>query len=274
LRDPGDIDPVYYITAHEVAHQWWGHQVGAANVQGSAVLSETLSQYSALMVMERKYGQTKLRKFLTYELDNYLRGRSGERIEEMPLMRSENQQYLHYRKGSVVMMSLKNKMSEQRINLALQRLLNKFKFANDPYPTTLDLLAELNADTSTQEQAYIHTLFAQSTLYDLRAQDVSSQTMGNGKYRLSFKVSAKQMSADGNGVETEQDFDEQVEIALFSGDPNDFAADNKVIYQALHHLKSGETTLEIEVDELPAYVGIDPFVRFIDRDTGNNIIKL
>lgn len=274
LRDPGDIDPVYYVTAHEVAHQWWGHQLGAANVQGSAILSETLSQYSALMVMEQKYGETKLRKFLTYELDRYLRGRASERIEEMPLMRSENQQYLHYRKGSVVMMSLKNKMGEQRINHALQRLLNKFKFVNNPYPTTLDLLAELNAEASTEEQAFIHNLFAQITLYDLRAEEVTSQTMENGKYKLIFKVSAKQMSADGSGVETEQDFNEQVEIAMFSSDPNDFAAQSKVIYQALHHLKSGESTLEIEVDELPAYVGIDPFVRFIDRDTGNNIIKL
>jgi ABC-2 type transport system permease protein len=274
LRDPRDIDPVYYVTAHEVAHQWWGHQLGAANVQGSAILSETLSQYSALMVMERKYGETKLRKFLTFELDRYLRGRASERIEEMPLMRSENQQYLHYRKGSVVMMSLKNKMGEQRINQALQRLLSKFKFINNPYPTTLDLLAELNVGASTEEKAYIHNLFAQITLYDLRAEEVTSQTLENGKHKLTFKVSAKQMSADGDGVETEQEFDEQVEIAMFSGDPNDFGSESKVIYQALHHLKSGESTLEIDVDELPAYVGIDPFVRFIDRDTGNNIIKL
>lgn len=57
------------MTAHEVAHQWWGHQVGAANVQGSAIISESLSQYSALMIMEKKYGPEKIRKFLKYELD-------------------------------------------------------------------------------------------------------------------------------------------------------------------------------------------------------------
>ena len=38
LRDPENIDPVYYVTAHEVAHQWWGHQVGAANVQGLSLI--------------------------------------------------------------------------------------------------------------------------------------------------------------------------------------------------------------------------------------------
>ena len=49
-----DIDYVFYVTAHEMAHQWWGHQVTAANVQGSTMLIESLSQYSALMVMEKE----------------------------------------------------------------------------------------------------------------------------------------------------------------------------------------------------------------------------
>ncbi|MFA6985588.1 MAG: ABC transporter permease subunit, partial [Arenimonas sp.] len=43
LRDQEAIDYVYYITAHEVAHQWWAHQVIGANVQGSTMLSESLA---------------------------------------------------------------------------------------------------------------------------------------------------------------------------------------------------------------------------------------
>jgi len=53
--DEEDIDIAYYVTAHELAHQWWGHQLQPANTRGSAMLSETLSQYSALMVMKRGY---------------------------------------------------------------------------------------------------------------------------------------------------------------------------------------------------------------------------
>src|SRR3546814_3449556 len=48
LRDEDDIDYVFYVTAHEVAHQWWAHQVVGANVQGATMLSESLAQYSAL----------------------------------------------------------------------------------------------------------------------------------------------------------------------------------------------------------------------------------
>ncbi|PKG96036.1 M1 family aminopeptidase [Paraglaciecola sp. MB-3u-78] len=274
LRNPDDIDPVYYVTAHEVAHQWWGHQLNAANVQGSAILSETLSQYSALMVMKKKYGETRLRKFLTYELDSYLRGRSAERIEEMPLLRSENQQYIHYRKGSVVMMALVNKLGEERLNQALQALLNEYKFREDLYPTTLDLVRHLDNVSNTAEQAYIKDLFEQITIYDLRAKEVVKEALEEGKTKVTLTVSAQKFSADGKGKETEQPFAKEVEIVLFSEDPNDFAVENKIIYQGLHAIESGDTVIELIVDGMPNYAGIDPFVRFIDRDTGNNIIKL
>ncbi|HFC29453.1 MAG TPA: hypothetical protein ENJ44_00240, partial [Oceanospirillales bacterium] len=87
LRDKDKIDWVSFVTAHEMGHQWWGHQVTPADVQGSAVLSESLAEYSAYLIMEQIYGEHHLRKFLKYEMDRYLRGRSGEILEEMPLMR-------------------------------------------------------------------------------------------------------------------------------------------------------------------------------------------
>ncbi len=83
LKLEGDdkIDMVTYVTAHEVAHQWWAHQVIGADRQGSTLLSESFAQYSALLVMEQLYGKDRIRKFLKYELDRYLRARGGELIE-------------------------------------------------------------------------------------------------------------------------------------------------------------------------------------------------
>ena len=54
---PTDVDLTYFVTAHELAHQWWGHQVIGGQVEGSNMMSETLAQYSAYMVMERKFGK-------------------------------------------------------------------------------------------------------------------------------------------------------------------------------------------------------------------------
>src|SRR6185295_18659119 len=91
LRDKDKIDYVFYVTAHEIAHQWWAHQVIGANVQGATVMSESLAQYTAQMVMEHQYGPQKMRRFLKYELDRYLSSRGGELIEELPLYRVVNQ---------------------------------------------------------------------------------------------------------------------------------------------------------------------------------------
>jgi ABC-2 type transport system permease protein len=59
LEKPTDIDFTYFVTAHELGHQWWAHQLIGARVEGSNMLSETLAEYSALMVMKQKYGSDK-----------------------------------------------------------------------------------------------------------------------------------------------------------------------------------------------------------------------
>src|SRR5690606_1347447 len=147
MADPDDIDYVFYVTAHEIAHQWWAHQVIGANVQGATVTSETLAQYSALMVMEHEYGPDYMRRFLKYELDRYLAGRGGELIEELPLLRVENQPYIHYRKGSLVMYALKDYIGEDSLNAALRRYIERVAFQQPPYTTSAELLAEISAVT-------------------------------------------------------------------------------------------------------------------------------
>jgi aminopeptidase N len=80
--DEENIDHVFNVTAHEVAHQWWAHQVIGGNVQGATLMSEALAEYSALMVMEKEYGRDKMRHMLKYELDGHLRGRGTQRNRE------------------------------------------------------------------------------------------------------------------------------------------------------------------------------------------------
>lgn len=107
MADSG-IDLVTFATAHELAHQWWAHQVNCADKQGAFMLIETFAQYSAMLVMEKMYGHDQMRKFLKINLDDYLRNRGTEAVEELPLERVENHQaYIYYRKGAVVMYWLK-----------------------------------------------------------------------------------------------------------------------------------------------------------------------
>ena len=48
--------------AHETAHQWWGHAVVPANAEGATMLVESLTKYSELLVMERRYGRPTVRR--------------------------------------------------------------------------------------------------------------------------------------------------------------------------------------------------------------------
>src|SRR5258707_14274317 len=103
-------------------------------MQGATLLSETMAQYSALMTMEKEYGRDTMRKFLQYEMDNYLRSRGAELLKERPLLRVEaSQGYIHYRKGSVVMYYLLEMICEEAVNRVLRKLPNKYRYRAPPY---------------------------------------------------------------------------------------------------------------------------------------------
>ena len=274
IRNTDEIDPVYYVTAHEVAHQWFGHQLAGANVQGAAILSESLSQYAALLVMEEKYGEDKIRKFLTYELDSYLRGRGQEIIAEMPMLRSENQQYIHYRKGSVVMMALRHRMGEKPLNTALFELLEKHRYATKSLPTTLDLVAALKRNAPQDVHSFIDQQFNQITLYDLKLEAVSAEQTDNGQYSVALTINARQFVADEKGSEQSVPFSDEVEVVLFSQDPDDFSTENEILYRSKHLLTDGEQVLEIIMNDQPAFAGLDPFIRYIDRNTSDNVLRI
>ena len=276
LRDPENIDPVYYVTAHEVAHQWWGHQVGAADVQGSAVISESLSQYAALMVLEKKYGKNMLRKFMKHELDRYLRGRSNERIKEMPLLRSENQSYIHYQKGSVIMMALKDAIGEERLNANLKAFLAHYKYRNDPYPTTLDLVSYIKTGLNEEQARLVDNSFNKISIYDLRVKNAQIAKLDNGNYKVDMTIFASRKSASGKGEETEEQLDNLIDIGIFSHDPEKLTEDAQVLLLEKHRIKSGDNKLSFEVkaDSEPKFLGVDPFVKLVDRDSKDNIYKL
>ena len=46
--DPDNLDMPFWVTAHEMGHQWWPHQVSGGSVKGANFMSEGLSQYSAV----------------------------------------------------------------------------------------------------------------------------------------------------------------------------------------------------------------------------------
>jgi aminopeptidase N len=272
IRDKSVIDVPYYVTAHEIAHQWWANQVMPANAQGAAMLSETLSQYSALMVMERKYGKHQVRKFLKYELDSYLADRSKEAGSEVPLIRVEGQQYIFYRKGAVIMYALKDYLGEDVVNRALRRLLEGYAFKSSPYPTSADFLAYLKEEAGPEHHPLIEDFLEKITLYDVKLTYSSVEEMADGRFKVSLELDAAKFYSDGVGNQTQAPFDIPVDIGLFLLSPEDstFSATDVVMLEK-QRVTSGKSTIEIIVDQKPVIAGIDPYNKLIDRDSGDNL---
>jgi len=274
IRDADDIDMVFYITAHEVAHQWWGHQVCGAAVQGVTMLMESLTQYSALMVMEKEYGRDRMQQFLAYELDRYLRGRGEERIDEMPLMLVENQPYVHYNKGSLAMYALREFIGEERLNATLREFVQDYAFVGPPYPNTLELLARLRTAVPEHLQYLIEDLFETITLYDNRVEEVTASRTDDGKYRVRLAYQSRKLRSDGRGAETEIDHRDWIEVGVFGQERVNGEFHDTALYLEKHRLSSGSGTVEIIVDQEPLRAGIDPRNLFIDRVPADNVKRV
>lgn len=241
-------------------------------MQGMTVPVETLAQYSALMVMEKQYGPQMMRRFLKYELDNYLQSRGAELIEELPLIEVENQGYIHYRKGSLIMYALKDLIGEDKVNLALRRFLEKWAFKASPFPTSRDLVDEFRTVALPEHQSLITDWFEKITLYDLSVEDVKSESIEGG-YDVTIDVSARQLEANGAGEEREVPLSTYLDVGIFP-EGNDDLGDYDLpqpLYLEKHLIQSGEQTITVRVSGEPARVGIDPYNKMVDRNPDDNL---
>jgi len=264
---PDAVDIPFYVTAHEVAHQWWAHQVMSANVEGGTSIVETLAQYSALMTMQHRFGPLAMRRFLRFELDNYLRGRAQERNEEVPLFRVDtNQGYIHYGKGAMVMYAMQDYIGEANVNKGLADFVQQFRFKGPPYPVSTDLMACLKKYTPPEYMYLYDDLWENITLYGNRARSASFRQRPDGKYDVTLVVEAKKTRSDGKGEEHSIPLHDWIDIGVLD-------SSGHYLYLQKHKIEQDRTELQLIVDKNPALAGIDPLNKLIDRNPEDNVIK-
>jgi ABC-2 type transport system permease protein len=264
---PKDIDYPFYVTAHETAHQWWAHQLIAANTRGGTVLSETLAEYTALMVMKQTMGPAKMRRFLRYDLDLYLMGRAQEPKKELPLAQNENQDYIHYRKGSLAMYLLADLVGEDKVNGVLRDLLAQYGGKAAPYPTVTPLIAALRAVTPPDKAYLIDDLFEAIVLYENRAASASAVKQSDGKYVVTLTATAAKHRAGELGQETDVPLNDYIEFGVDD-------ADGKPLLREWRKIGQRDVTLNMLVNRLPARAGIDPDNKLIDRKPADNMVAV
>ncbi|PAX07612.1 ABC transporter permease/M1 family aminopeptidase [Sphingomonas lenta] len=274
--DPEKIDYVSYVTAHEIGHQYWGHQVVGADQQGGTIWVETLAQYSALMVMKQLYGDDKIRRFLKYELDNYLRSRGGEALEELPMERMENQGYIHYRKGSVVMYLLQDRLGEARVNRMLAGLIARHRFRGAPYPRSTELVdGFLSLARTPAERELVIDLLRRITIYDLKASGATTRRLPDGRWETAVDVEAGKAYADGKGAETRARLADEIEVGAFAKRPGagEFARADVLLLER-RPIGSGRQRVRIVTASKPAFAGVDPYNKYVDRNSDDNLVAV
>jgi ABC-2 type transport system permease protein len=266
-KNEEDVDYPFYVTAHEIAHQWWAHQVIGGNVQGSTMMSESLAQYTALMVMKREVGAAQMRRFLKYEMDRYLIGRSVERKKELPLERVENQPYIHYNKASIIFYALQDYVGEENVNRVLHDYVQAVAYQDPPYTNSIELIDRFRKIVPPELAYIIGDMFESITLYENRALSATYRQTPDGKYEVKLKVSAKKIKAGELGEEKDVPLADWIDIGVLDSDA-------KPLYMTKHKIEKNETEFTIMVDRQPAKAGIDPWNKLVDRKPDDNVVAV
>jgi ABC-type transport system involved in multi-copper enzyme maturation permease subunit len=267
--DVEDTDLPYFVTAHEIAHQWFPYQRMPADVEGSQMLSESLSEYAALVITDRLHGRPFTQKFLRAELDRYLRGRSTEIRGERPLTRVDAESYVWYQKGSLAFFALRDLIGEQPLHAAIRTYLDEGRFTGPPYATTKDLMRHLTAATPDSLRYALTDYFETITLWDVRTDSVSSRKRSDGQFDVTVYATSKKFRADSLGAETETPMADYVDVGVFGEAPRGSRLGTPLAVRRVK-VGSGSSRFSFVVPKAPSRAGIDPYTLLIDRNPGDN----
>ncbi len=96
----------------------------------------------------------------------------------------------------------------------------------------------------------------------------------DGRYKVRLVYQSNRMRADGQGIETEIDHNDWIEIGVFGEERVDGATTETILHLEKQRLSAGRSEVEMIVDEVPVPAGIDPRNLLIDRVPGDNVRRV
>jgi ABC-2 type transport system permease protein len=263
-HQPDKLDMCYYVTAHELGHQWWGHQVCEANTAGNQMFSESLAQYSAIMLLKKTLTIEELRRYLKYELDGYLNGRSSEKKNENPLDQTDNQPYIHYQKGTLANFAMQDYIGEDNMNKALRKVIANYG-NSDRYPTTDVLTSYIKVVTPDSLKYVVDDLYSKITLFENRVISPTAKKVPGG-YEVTIPVQTIKYYADRAGNEKPTPVRDYIDVGVFSL----IGGKEKLVYLKREKFTKAQTTVKVTLKVKPVRAGIDPIYKLVDRNTDDN----
>jgi ABC-type transport system involved in multi-copper enzyme maturation permease subunit len=267
------VDFMTYVTAHELGHQWFAHQIVPADTKGFNVLSEGLTENATMTAYEKIKGYPMTRRMREIRGRDYLSGRASDKNPEPPLALSEEQQYIFYSKASMVFWGLRHLMEPGEMNLALKGFIEDYGSKGAPFPTTVELIDALRDAAPEELQQFITDSWDEITLWESSfGDDIKLTSQSSGKYTVTATLNlAKKYADPDTGEETDaENLDEFVEVGFYKEDPSNSWEETPILIKRLR-LTDAKTDVSFEMDEKPGYIVFDPRALLIERKYDDNI---
>ncbi len=214
VSDPTTNDVINNLAGHELTHEWWGcAQISPEYKEGGWLLTETIANYTFLMLYRKAYGEAAALEIVKQHLDIYLSSRSFD--FEPPLSKTTyTTPHLPYNKGMVVLYQVQQLIGEENVNRALRNVFAAHAYPKSP-PSSFDLVSELQKQAPDELKEKIGELFKRVILYDLSIKHVAV-TQTSAGYKIAFDAEVHKYEEDGKGRKTEIPMQEQAGVAAVS----------------------------------------------------------
>jgi ABC-2 type transport system permease protein len=272
FRNQQRVNYAYATVAHEVAHQWWANELNPVDSPGYQLLTESLAKYSEAMIMEKRYGKMYLRPY--FLADNaYYFGSRNQSSTELPLVITEDQPFVSYQKGGLVMYRLREILGEEKVNQALRDLLAEHAYPK-PKAAANDLIRALVRSASAAQNRLIEDCFRKVVTHRLAIKIVSCQQMANGRFSLTVKVMSTKMGQRADGKSIVVPSDDDWDIAVFDQPSDQWNPASKPVYCQKHHFSKPVSIIRLVVDKKPKAVAIDPYGYGLDESPEDNLAEI
>ena len=179
------------------------------------------------------YGKGSLWEVNKMANEQYFRGRAFASAKELPLYLEQGKPYLINGKSSLILLSIRDLIGEEKLNIALRSLLEKYAPNTAHEVQVLNFIDELYQVTAREHHALIDEWMKQIIRYELRVDNVQYKRLPSG--------------------------------------PKQLGKTNKIPYLETHYIQGDLTAIKLTLDSLPRYINVDPFLTRPDRNYANNL---
>jgi len=262
------INYPYWFISHEIAHQWWAHQLIAADVEGAQFLMESITQYSAYKVLERKYGKEMMQKVFREEWFKYLSSRKSEPYEERPAYRvADYQSQIYYQKGAMALYHVGESLPESLLENTLNEFLIQEGYTEAPYPSSMQFVDLLKRNAPDSLINYITDALERITFYDFKLDSAAYKRTPRLVYEVQLQLEGVKFFANGKGKEQNVPFSEYIPIGFYTADGELFQVEEVLAHE-------GQNKLALQLTRRPDKVVVDPFYKMMTKDYKRERIPL